>query len=81
MGGKADLAVTSAASVAAVRGVGDIVVRTWCVVDAVEATSCSATLEANDLRSAMQPRWGAERWLRYFFLGGSMAAPRIISAI
>ena len=52
-----------------------------CVVDAVAATSCSATLEANDLRSAMQPRWGAERWLRYFFLGGSMAAPRIISAI
>jgi hypothetical protein len=66
-GGKADLAVTSAASVAAVRGVGDIVVRTWCVVDAVAATSCSATLEANDLRSAMQPRLGGGTVAALFF--------------
>jgi len=30
------------------RGVGDIVVRAWCAVDAVADTSCSTTLEAND---------------------------------
>jgi hypothetical protein len=27
-----------------------MVVRAWCVVDAVAASSCSTTLEANDLR-------------------------------
>jgi hypothetical protein len=30
------------------HGIGDIVVRTRCVVNAVAATSCSTTLKANE---------------------------------
>jgi hypothetical protein len=36
------------------RSIGHVIMRAWCVVDAVAAASCSTTLDANDL--SQQPR-------------------------